>query len=307
MANGILIQTGNFPSYTIEKLITDVVGKYEMPPLQFREIFKEQSSDRSFEMDNLVDNFTVAVAKPQGTPTQYTSAAQRYSTFYNHQTFALGFEISMEAKQDLKDGMAGIIGRYTEQLIDAARRNQEYRGANILNRGFDSNYVGGDGAPLYSLTHPTAVGSQVNTLTNQAALSEASLEQLCILVNKATDYNGNIANLHTKKLIIPPAKEFEAERILNSVARVATADNDLNALRARGKFSEGFVINKYLDSDNRFFIMTDAKDGLKHFERMAPTISQDAAFDTWVDKYKIVFRDSFGWSQWLGSYATGNF
>lgn len=307
MANGIQIQTGSFNSYTVEKYVTTVVGKYEMPPLAFKEVFEEHTSDRSFELDNVVDNFTVAVAKPQGQATQYTSASQRYSTFYNHQTYGLGFEITMEAKQDLKDGMAGIVGRYTEQLIDAARRNQEYRGANVLNRGFNSSYNGGDGAALFSTAHPTAIGNQSNTLTNQAALSEASLEQLCIQVNKATDYNGNIANLFTRKLIVPPTLEFEAERILNSVARVATADNDLNALRARGKFTEGFFINKYLDSDNRFFILTTAKNGLKHFERMAPTISQDAAFDTWVDKFKIIFRDSFGWSQWLGAYASGNF
>lgn len=305
MANGGLIGVGNFTSYTIKDLVTTTVGEYEMPPIEYKEIFKEETSDRSFEMDNLVDNFTVAVAKPAGQATQYVSASQRYSTFYNHQTFALGFEVTMEAKQDLKD--IAVIQRYTGQLMDASVRNQEYRGANILNRGFNSSYVGGDGVELYSLSHPTAIGNQANTLTVQAALSEASLEDLVTLINNFKDYNGNVANLFSKKLVIPVNKQFEAERILNSVARSGTANNDLNALRSMGKFIEGFVMNKYLNSTNRFFIMTTAKDGLKHFTRMAPEISQDAAFDTAVDKVKIVFRDSFGWSQWLGSAGCGNF
>jgi hypothetical protein len=305
MANGILINTGSFTSYTIRDLVSTTVGDYQMPPLQYTEIFKEETSDKSFEMDNLVDNFTVAVAKPAGQATQYTSGQQRYSTFYNHQTFGLGFEVTMEAKQDLKE--IDVVTRYTKQLMNASRRNQEYRGANILNRAFNSSYVGGDNVELCSLSHPTAIGNQANTLANQAGLSEASLEDMCILVNNFKDYNGNVANLRTKKLVIPTSQEFEAERILNSVARVATANNDLNAMRARGKFPEGFTVNKYLDSTNRFFILTDAEDGLKHFNRMSPEISQDAAFDTWVDKYKIIFRDSFGWSQWLGAAGCGNF
>ncbi len=305
MANGGLIGVGNFTSYTIKDLVTTTVGEYEMPPIEYKEIFKEETSDRSFEMDNLVDNFTVAVAKPAGQPTQYVSASQRYSTFYNHQTFALGFEVTMEAKQDLKD--IAVIQRYTGQLMDAAVRNQEYRGANILNRGFNASYVGGDGVELFSLSHPTAIGNQANTLTVQAALSEASLEDMVTLTNNFKDYNGNVANLFSKKLVIPVNKQFEAERILNSIARPGTANNDLNALRSMGKFSEGFVLNKYLNSTNRFFIITTAKDGLKHFTRMGAEISQDAAFDTAVDKVKIVFRDSFGWSQWLGAVGCGNF
>ncbi len=304
-ATGGLITLGNFPSYSIKQLVTNTVGDYKMPALQYMDIFDEESSSKSFELDNLVDNFTVAVAKPQGQATQYVGAAQRYSTFYNHQTFALGFEISMEAKQDEQD--IALTQRYTKQLMNAARRNQEYRGANVLNRGFDTSYSGGDGKPLYALDHPTAIGSQANTLTNQAALSEASLEDLCIQVNNFKDYNGNPADLFTDTLIIPVALQFEAERILNSVAQSGTANNDINALRSLAKFPGGIKVNKYFNSDNRFFIKTTAENGLKHFNRMNPTISQDNAFDTEVDKVKIVLRDSFGWSQWLGSAASGNF
>lgn len=301
---GGLITMGNFPSYTVKRLVTDTVGDYKMPALQFMQIFKEESSDRAFEMDNLVDNFTVAVTKPQGQATRFVGASQRYSTFYNHQTFALGFEISMEAKQDQQD--VQLTQRYTKQLINAARRNQEYRGANVLNRGYDTNYVGGDGKPLFSLTHPTAIGNQANTLTNQAALSEASLEDLVNLINNFKDYNGNPADLYSTKLVVPVDLQFEAERLVNSIARPGTADNDVNALRSLGKIPE-VVLNKYLSSNNRFFIITDAEDGLKHFNRMNPTLSQDNAFDTEVDKVKIVFRDSFGWSQWLGAASSGNF
>ena len=54
------------------------------------------------------------------------------------------------------------------------------------------------------------------------------------------------------------------------------------------------------------FRSTDVEEGLVHYNRMAPTISQDKAFDTEVDKFKVVFRDSFGWGQWLGAAGCGN-
>jgi hypothetical protein len=305
MPNGGLITLGQFPSFTIEKLVTATVNGADIPAPQYMDIFDEQTSNRSFEQITLVDNFTVAAAKPQGQATQYVSASQRYSTFFNHQTFGLGFEISMEAKQDQKD--IELTQRYTKQLINAARRNQEYRGANVLNRGFDSAYTGGDGSPLFSLTHATEIGNQANTLTNQAAMSEASIEDLCNLVNNFKDYNGNPIASKTQSLHVPVALQFEAERILNSVAQSGTANNDINAIRSLAKFPKGIRVNNYFNSDNRFFIKTDVEEGLIHFNRMNPTLSQDNAFDIEVDKVKIVFRDSFGWGQWLGAAGCGNF
>lgn len=305
MANGGFISLGQFPSFTIEKLVTKTVNGANMPAPQYMSIFDEKTSDREFEMVTLVDNFTVAAAKPQGQSTQYVSAQQRYSTFYRHQTFGLGYEISMEAKQDQKD--IDLVQRYTKQLMEAARRNQEYRGANVINRSFDTSYVGGDGKPLFALDHPTAIGSQANTLANQAALSEASIEDLCNLANNLKDFQGNPIAPRTESLHIPVALQFEAERILNSVAQSGTANNDINANRSLGKFPKGIVVGNYYDSDNRFFVKTSVDDGLTHFNRMNPTISQDTAFDIEVDKVKIVFRDSFGWSQWLGAVGCGNF
>ncbi len=88
---------------------------------------------------------------------------------------------------------------------------------------------------------------------------------------------------------------------------MATANNDLNAIKRMGKFPKGAVCNQYLDSDNRYFIGTDAPEGLKYFDRTAPEFTMDSAFDAEVSKYKIYFRNSFGWTDWRGSVASGNF
>ncbi len=302
--SGIIVK-GNFPTNLIKNYATKFYGAYDMYDAQWAPIFEKLTSDRAFELDVLTDNFTVIPAKPEATNITYQSAQQRFTTTYNHTSFGGGFQVSKETKDDGKE--LEVVMRYSKQLADAAKRTNEVRGANVLNRGFDSNYVGGDGVELFTTLHPVVSGYQANTLANQVALSEASLEDLCILVKKMKDFNNNFASLNTDLLVLPPSLEFEAERILNSVARVATADNDLNAIRARGKFPKGFVVNQYLDSDNRYFIKTNAQDGLKMFERTAPEFSMDSAFDAEVSKYKIFFRNSFGWTDFRGSVACGNF
>ena len=301
---GIIVK-GNFPTNTIKSYVTKYYGEYDMLDAQWKAMFEVSSSDRAFELEALTDNFTVIPAKPESTNITYQSGQERFNTTYNHTSFGGGFQISKEAKDDGKE--LDLITKYTRQLGDAAKRTNEINGANVMNRGFDSSYTGGDGVELYTTAHPVNSGTQSNTLATQAALSEASLEDLCILVKKMKDYNGNFASIKTDALCIPPALEFEAERILNSVARVATANNDLNALRASGKFPKGFSVNQYLDSDNRFFIKTSAQNGMKMFDRTPPEFSMDSAFDAEVSKYKIFFRNSFGWTDFRGTVASGNF
>jgi hypothetical protein len=50
--------------------------------------------------------------------------------------------------------------------------------------GFNTSYVGGDGKPLFSASHPTANGTQSNLLT-AADLSEAALEDAVTNITNA--------------------------------------------------------------------------------------------------------------------------
>ena len=207
---GIIVK-GNFPTNTIKGYASKFYGEYDMYDAQWAPIFEKLSSDRAFELDVLTDNFTVIPSKPESTNITYQSGQQRFTTQYNHTSFGGGFQISKEARDDSKE--LDVMAKYMRQLGDAAKRTNEVNGANVLNRGFDSGFTGGDGVELFTTAHPVNSGTQANTLTNQVALSEASLEDLCILVNQMKDYNGNFASLRTTGLCIPPALQFEAERI----------------------------------------------------------------------------------------------
>jgi len=57
-----------------------------------------------------------------------------------------------------------------------------------------------------------------------------------------------------RKLIVPPALMFVATRLLETELRVATADNDINALKSNGSIPEGYSVNHFLTDTNRLVL-----------------------------------------------------
>jgi hypothetical protein len=135
-------------------------------------------------------------------------------------------------------------------------------------------------------------------------LNETSLEAAVIQIAGWTDERGLLIAAKPTKLVIPPALQFVAERLLKTDARVATADNDINALRSMNAIPGGYTINHYLTDTNAWFLMTDIPNGLKHFTRSAMQTGMDADFDTGNSRYKARERYSFGVSDPLGIFGS---
>jgi hypothetical protein len=176
-----------------------------------------------------------------------------------------------------------------------------------LNNGFTNSaaYYGGDGVPLFSTAHPlVSGGTNSNRPSTNADLNETSLENAVIQIAAWTDERGLLIAAKPKKLIVPPALQFVATRLLETSLRVGTADNDINALKNNGSIPEGYSINHYLTDTNAWFLCTDVPNGLKHFERMALSTSMDGDFDTGNVRYKARERYSFGWSDPLGVFGS---
>jgi hypothetical protein len=174
-----------------------------------------------------------------------------------------------------------------------------------LNNAFSSSYVGGDGVELCSTAHPTVSNvSLKNELSTPADLNETSLEQALIDIADFKDERNLKVNAQARKLIIPPALQFVADRLLETPGRVGTSDNDINAIRNMGMISEGYVVNHYLTDTDAFFIKTDVPNGLKHFVRTPVSTSMEGDFETGNVRYKARERYSFGWSDWRGIFGS---
>jgi phage major head subunit gpT-like protein len=213
----------------------------------------------------------------------------------------LGFSLTEEAIEDnLYDSLSA---RYTKALARAMAYTKQVKAANVLNNGFSS--AGGDGVSLFSAAHPLVNGGTNSNIPSTAAdLNETSLENAVIQIAAWTDERGLLIAAKPKKLIVPPALQFVATRLLETELRVGTTDNDINALKNNGAVPEGYAINHFLTDTNAWFLTTDVPNGLKHFVRSPLANSMDGDFDSGNVRYKARERYSFGWSDPLAVYGS---
>ena len=182
---------------------------------------------------------------------------------------------------------------------------KQVKAAAVLNNGFNASYTGGDGQSLFSAAHPlVSGGTNSNQPTTAADLNETSLEAAVIQIAAWTDERGLLIAAKPRKLLVPPALQFVATRLLETEGRVGTTDNDLNALKSNGAIPEGYAINHFFTDNNAWFLTTDVPNGLKHFVRQALVTSSDSDFDTGNMRFKARERYSFGWSDSLGTYGS---
>ena len=270
--------------------------EYDRYENQHTEIFDTENSDRAFEEEVMLSGFGSAQVKPEGSSVNYDDATETFTARYTHETLALAFSITEEAVEDsLYDK---ISSRYTKALARSMSNAKQVKGANILNRAFNSSYTGGDGLELCSTAHVTLGGNVKNELSTAADLNETSLEQALIDIAGMKDERGMKISLNGMKMIIPVNLQFTAERLMKSSQRVSTGDNDINAVKSMGMIPQGYVVNNYLTDTDAWFIKTDAPNGMKHFQRTPVSTKMEGDFDTGNVRYKARERYSFGWSDW---------
>ena len=269
---------------------------------EHKEIYETETSERSFEEETKLSGFSAAPVKNEGSAIAYDNAQEAFTARYTHVTIAQGFSLTEEAIEDnLYDSLSG---RYTKALARSMAYTKQVRAASVLNTGF-TVANGGDGQPLFSTAHPlVSGGTNSNEPTVPADLNETSLEAAVIQISLWTDERGLLIAAKPRKLIVPPALQFVATRLLETELRVGTNDNDINAIKNNGSIPEGYTINHYLTDTNAWFLTTDVPNGMKHFVRTPLSNSMDGDFDTGNVRYKSRERYSFGWSDPLGMFGS---
>ena len=270
---------------------------------QHAEIFTTESSDRAFEEEVMLSGFAQAKVKSEGSAVSFDDAQETFTARYTNETIALAFAITEEAIEDnLYDRLAS---RYTKALARSMASTKQVKGASPLNNGTPGgSFTSGDGVTLLNTAHPTIAGTFSNTLATAADLNETSLEQALIDIAALTDERGLKIAAKGVKMIIPSALQFTAERLMASQGRVATADNDINAIKSMGMIPQGYRVNNYLTDADAFFIITDVPNGMKHFIRAPLTTKMEGDFDTGNVRYKARERYVFGVSDPRGIYGS---
>lgn len=298
-----VITTGNHPKALWPGINAWFGLKYNMYPLEWPRIFEEQTSDKAYEEQVEATGFGLAPVKAEGASISYDSHTQGPTTRYTNVVYGLGYIITEEEEDD--NQYETLAKSRAESLAFSMRTTKEIVHANILNRAFaGSGYLGGDGKTLIATDHPTVDGTQSNALATAADFSEAALEDLLIQIGQAKNTRGLPIALVGQKLVIPIGVQFDATRVLKSVLRSGSAENDTNAVRDMGMLPGGIVVNHYLTDTDAWFVTTNAPRGLQHFKRKALTFAKDSDFDTANKKHKATERYVPGWSDWRGMYGS---
>ena len=277
--------------------------EYKRYENQHAEIYVTESSDRAFEEEVMLSGFANAAVKPEGSAVTFDNAQETYTARYTMETIALAFAITEEAIEDnLYDRLAS---RYTKALARSMANTKQIKAVDPLINGLPqtATFTSGDGSALFATNHPTIAGTVSNTLTTQADLNETSLEQSLIDIAAMTDERGLKIAARGVKMIVPPANQFNAERLMKSQGRTSTADNDINAVNSMGMIPQGYRVNHFLNDSDSFYIITDVPNGMKHFERTPLTTSMEGDFDTGNVRYKARERYVFGVSDYRGIYG----
>jgi len=254
-----------------------VSGEYDRYPKEWSQIFDTQKSTLAIESAVQTRILGLAQLKVEGGATAFDNGAgQRFVWNAEANEVALGYAITLKSIED---------NQYTKdfnlmnlKLIDSFSQYKEIQGANILNNAttFDSA-VGGDGVALCSTAHPYDGGTWANTFSTQLDLNESSLLQACININSTfVDEAGLRIMARARKLVVPPALEPVAGRLLKSELRPGTNNNDINVIRSMASGVNDYMVYHYLTSNYAWFVPTTVK-GLLYFDRIA----YDS--DMWVD------------------------
>lgn len=274
---------------------------YNEKPVIAEKIFQMVSSEKAYEEYVEEGGFGLAPKKPEGVGVSYDTDKQGYISRMTNVTYGLGAKITQEAIED--NQYENVARKKAAKLARSLRHTKEVVFANVLNRAFDTNYLGGDGAALISASHPTDEGNQSNTLTVQADLSEASLEDMLTTIRLAKDRRGLRIQLRGVQLVVPPQLMFDAHRITSSTNQSGTANNDTNAIKDMGLIPGGVITWDYLSDPDAWFITTDTPEGLIRQQRRAYALKQDNDFDTQNACMMATERFAAGWADWRGTFG----
>jgi len=282
-----------------------VEGKYEQIPSQYDKIFTKHDSKMALERTAEMRYLGLAQLKTEGGQTSFDSGAgERFVYNQEHTEIALGYAITRKA---IDDNLYKTQFRPSNLgLVESFHQTKEIYGANILNTAQTYNAaIGGDGVALCSTSHPIDGGSIANTPTTQIDLNEASLLNAMIAIRtNFRDQAGLKIFARGRKLIIPPALEPVAIRLLKTELRPGTADNDVNAIMTTaGGLPEGYMVNDFLTSSYAWFLLTNI-DGLAYMERIPFETDMQVDFVTDNLLVKGYERYSFGYYNWRAIYGS---
>ena len=246
--------------------LADVVGKYPQLPTRYKEWASVSTSKMAMERIDEMRYTGMAQLKAEGSATTFDNASgQRFTYVANMINVGLGFALTREMLEDnlYKDhfgpssmGLAESFAQFKEVYVHSLLNNATTYNSSIV----------GDGVALSSTAHPIDNGTYANTFTTQLDFNEAAVESALNTIRLWPDQAGLLAMVRARKVIVPVAQSWAAERLFKTELRTNTSNNDVSAIITSGAMPEGYAVSEFLTSSFAWFIITSVR-GLRVFDR----------------------------------------
>ena len=276
---------------------------YDEIPEQFPKIFNVETSNSATETDHGMGAFGDWTERTDElSPVAYAKIKDGGEVVYKHKAFTKGFMISRELNDDEKYGQ---MKKMAKALARAGRAKVEKDAITVLTKGFKDDvgaFKGRDKLELFHDKHTLVDSTKTCSNLMTGPLNEVNLKKAIQMMASQLDEAGNLIQMKATKLIVPPALEDTALRLLHSSQLPGTELNDTNEyLKNRLQV----VVMDYLGataggSDTAWFLQDGTRHELNFFWRVKPEFKSEEDFDTFVAKYRGYMRYSYGFSDWRG-------
>lgn len=313
-----VMNTGTIP-LTLEYVDPAVRSFYQEVSDDFEsvydKIFTVMMTDKAWVQDVPMAGLGPMRRSSEGQAVEFDQLYEGDPATYVLNKYHHGFALTEEAK--LFNKAWPLLEHGTKAMAVSAAHTKEMVCADLFNKGFTSTYVGGDGKALFASDHPylrpdAPFVSGAATGSNRPAIDyqfgEAGLEQMAISIRRTTDESGFYSNVRPDRLVVPPELEFEVVRVLKSVGRVGSSDNDVNALKALGILQKDPIVWPYLTNPKAFFMLNKqfAGPGLKVYLHRdvdgKPRVWVDNATGNTYVRNRVFIAP--GWSAWRAVYGS---
>jgi hypothetical protein len=271
--------------------LADIEGKYPQLPTRYKEWASVSTSKMAMERVDEMRYTGLAQLKAEGAATTFDNASgQRFTYVASMINVGLGFAMTRELLDD--NLYKEQFGPSSMGLAESFAQFKEVYVHTLLNNAttYNSDIVA-DGVALASTAHPIDNGTYANTPTTQLDFNEGSVESALNTIRLWPDQAGLLAMVRARKVVVPAALAWAAERLFKTELRTNTSNNDVSAIITSGAMPEGYVVSEFLTSSFAWFIMTNVR-GLRVFDRVP--YEMDIQVDPTTGNLLVVGYERYG-------------
>lgn len=291
---------GNFGQLLAPGLQAIIFEWMQEHPEEYSQFMNVETSERAYDEDQIIGGLGLARTKPEGEQITYDDPIQGGTKRYLHLTYALGWQITMEMKQDDR---YDIMQKIPPELMKSCRQTWEQLGANVLLQG-NTSVVTADGVSLFNTAHPLlGGGTYSNQLATLSDFSVTSLQDSIILYENMVNERGLRMQLSPDDVWGPPEMQFIFQEVLQSQYKPYTGENTINPVQGRVTPN----VLHFLNTNTGWYLSSkdEQANNVKFKWRAKPVTDTIDDYETKGSKHSIVFRASAGATDWRG-WVQGN-